>query len=142
MDILDLFPDRVSPEPNSGCWLWDGPNRSQWRGGLWENGVQHYAHRYSWERSRGPIPAGLFVLHHCDVPFCVNPDHLFLGDQWDNMQDMAIKSRRARISNETVREIREMYATGRYSQNEVAARFRIGQSTVAGIVSGFRRRYA
>lgn len=142
MDIMDMFPDRVSPEPNSGCWLWTGPNRSRWRGGLWVDGVQHYAHRFSWERSRGPIPGQLMVLHRCDVPFCVNPDHLFLGDQWDNMADMATKDRsRSRIRAETVREIRELYATGEYSQSAIAARYGIGQTTVSQITRGARRTY-
>jgi len=50
-----------------------------------------------WEQERGPIPTGMHVLHKCDVPACVNPDHLFLGTHADNMHDMAVKGRAARI---------------------------------------------
>lgn len=48
----------------------------------------------AWELTHGPIPAGMQVLHHCDVKLCVRPTHLFLGTQRDNMDDMAAKGRR------------------------------------------------
>lgn len=52
-----------------------------------------YAHHISWEIHFGPIPDGLKVLHHCDNPPCVRPDHLFVGTQADNMRDMRAKAR-------------------------------------------------
>jgi hypothetical protein len=51
------------------------------------------AHRIAWELTNGPIPAGLFVCHHCDTPGCVRPDHLFLGTAQENMQDASRKDR-------------------------------------------------
>lgn len=86
---------------SEACWLWT----ASVTGG---NRVQHgqvtlprvcgyqphiYAHRLSWMLAYGPIPEGLQVCHHCDVPRCVRPDHLFLGTQDDNLKDAARKGR-------------------------------------------------
>jgi hypothetical protein len=84
----------------SGCWLWQGAI-SQNRGyGLfqWWDGTRtktRLAHRCSYELANGPIPEGMFVLHTCDVRACVNPDHLYLGTQKRNMQDMIERGRAA-----------------------------------------------
>jgi hypothetical protein len=57
------------------------------------NGVRELAHRYSWRYYNGVIPDGANVLHHCDNPRCVRPDHLFLGTQKDNIKDRDKKGR-------------------------------------------------
>ena len=95
------FFDKVSPEPNSGCWLWCGTvipdGYGMVRVGSRTDGSRRgaLAHRFSWEMHRGPIPTGLHVCHHCDVPSCVNPDHLFLGTDQDNTDDKMRKGRHA-----------------------------------------------
>ena len=75
------------------CWLWVGAVTSRGYGWFVAKGRQWTAHRFSWHISRGPIPDGLFVCHHCDTPRCVRPQHLFLGTHADNMADMKAKGR-------------------------------------------------
>lgn len=81
------------PEPNSGCWLWLGDINTWGYGRLSKNRAERLAHRVSYLTYVGTIPSSLKVLHSCDVPCCVNPQHLFLGTDADNMQDMAAKGR-------------------------------------------------
>jgi hypothetical protein len=98
--LQERFERQYTPEPNSGCWLWAGFERSnQGYGGIQIGGRAKFAHRVSWELHRGPIPDGLFVLHKCDVPSCVNPDHLFLGTKRDNAIDRHRKGRTKIPSN-------------------------------------------
>ena len=84
------------PEPNSGCWLWlSAVNRLGYGRIRWRR-RDFMAHRASWLAYRGPIPKGLLVCHKCDVPSCVNPDHLWLGTQLANLADQVRKRRRLR----------------------------------------------
>ena len=62
------------------------------------NGILYIAHRYIWEKMYGPISKGLCVLHSCDNLKCINPEHLFLGTNYDNTQDMIKKGRAHRKS--------------------------------------------
>ena len=77
-----------------GCWVWNGAKRTKFSYGVFSIKHQnHQAHRIAWELVNGSIPDGLFVLHKCDNPPCVNPEHLFLGTHIDNMRDMVKKGR-------------------------------------------------
>lgn len=140
---------RVLEEPNSGCWLWEGAASGPGYGTIWFDGRTYATHRLSWEVHRGPIPEGLFVLHHCDTPACVNPDHLFVGTQQDNFDDMRSKGRwwrpsgenhhAALITNETAAAIRARYAEGGITQFDVGEEFGVTQGLVNRIVK--RRSY-
>ena len=88
------FDNRYTKDPVSGCWNWFGGKDSSGYGTYAHKGGTK-AHRYSWERANGrKIPEGYCVLHRCDNPACVNPDHLFLGSHAANMKD---KARRGRV---------------------------------------------
>ena len=75
------------------CKLWPGPVMSTGYGRMFYNGKRETAHRVIWEMSFGPIPPGLCVCHSCDVKLCIEPEHLFLGTNRENILDMWNKSR-------------------------------------------------
>lgn len=81
----------------SGCWEWTGQIGKRGYGMLSvprRYGTRNqYAHRVSWLLHHGPIPEGLSVLHRCDNPKCIRPDHLFLGTQGTNVRDCVAKGR-------------------------------------------------
>ena len=80
-------------EKTETCWLWTGGTNGYGYGRLWVRGHFVGTHRVSFSMHVGPIPDGLCVLHTCDVPACIRPDHLFLGTHRDNMHDMVQKKR-------------------------------------------------
>jgi len=94
--VLTAFSMKVDKRDHDKCWEWLGAKDYGGYGQVRIWGKQMKAHRASWEFFFGPIPNGLSVLHKCDNPSCVNPYHLFLGDQCDNITDCVIKGRHFR----------------------------------------------
>lgn len=85
----ELFNHRTRRLAN-GCLIWIGPTAGRY--GLW--GRRQYAHREAWERAYGKIPPGLCVCHICDIPLCVEPTHLWIGTQKENLRDKDLKGHR------------------------------------------------
>lgn len=89
---IDVFNEKWIPEPFSGCWLWSYGTGTGYGWFTYRN-ASSSAHRASWALYKGPIPDGAWVLHECDTPLCVNPNHLRLGSALDNSRDMIAKGR-------------------------------------------------
>lgn len=127
---------------SNGCIEWHGCANQKGYGMMVYKGRIHAAHRVSWQLHFGEIAEGLLVLHHCDNPCCVNPDHLFLGTNQDNMDDMKSKgrqrtprgeeSKRSKLTWAAVREIRASSAGLR----ALARRFKVTEQTIWWVRSG------
>lgn len=133
------FEAMVSPEPNSGCWLWTGYVNGWGYGKFNVRGRIEFAHRVAYREAKGEILDGYLVLHSCDLPSCVNPDHLRIGTDVDNADDKA-RRRRAptKLSDQEVLAIRS--ARGRY--RDIATKFNISPAWVCRIKAGSARIYA
>ncbi len=147
--LKQLFLKRLSPEPNTGGWLWTGDGKEDGYGRMKFNGEMVYAHRLAFELFKGPLD-GRQALHRCDNRACVNPDHLFSGTNTENRQDMVDKNRQARgerhpnarLSNDQVVHIKTLLGTGVLKQKTIAALFGVSHKTVSNIQTGDRRAVA
>jgi hypothetical protein len=142
--LADRFWTKV--RKTDGCWLWTGCVGSHGYGEIWsaETAGRLTTHRVSWELHHGPIPEGMSVLHRCDVRACVNPAHLFLGTDTDNMADKTAKRRHrfgerhhgATLTEADVRAIRDRWQRGGVTQRDLADAFGVDPSQVSRILSG------
>ena len=120
---------------NNGCWLWQGTVNSSGYGNKYFNGKMETAHRIAWVLQHGQIPVGLQVLHYCDVRCCVNPDHLFLGTQKENIQDAIKKQRlRTKLNPEAVRKIRVLRKRGLTLQ-EIGDQFGVVKQAIHAVIN-------
>lgn len=147
-NITAVFFERIA-FGGSDCWYWVGNRNHDGYGYFCHADNYGYdenlAHRLSWVLLKGPIPAGVKVLHRCDVRACVNPEHLFLGSQADNVYDMVAKKRhlafprageanvKAKLTDAQVIEIRRAFAAGETTLS-LAERFNIFRSSIYKIV--------
>ena len=137
-DPIQLFFKHV--DKTTDCWLWIGA-----RGGLPprqygkfnHSGTTKSAHRFSWEIHNGSIPRGMCVCHKCDVPLCVNPDHLFVGSHKDNMQDMLQKGRKnpyRHLTDDDKKVIMKMTKVKNRNITKIAKQFNVSRQTVYNVI--------
>ncbi len=141
--FIRKFEDRFIPEPNTGCWLWTSALNDAGYGDYRTIRTRR-AHRLSWEIYNGPIPKGMHILHRCDLPCCVNPRHLFLGNHQDNMDDMNAKGRQrhpkeqyhhTKVTPKQVLEIRVLRQAG-LSFRAIGKEYGVSRHCIANICYG------
>jgi len=124
-------------DPETGCHIWRWGKKESEHGTMTLAGNKHILmHRVAWETRNGPIPEGGQINHRCNNTSCINPDHLYLGDQFDNMQDTV------RVGNHAVQKltwavaqaIREDYEPGKITYKELADRYSVTNGTISNIV--------
>lgn len=142
MPFIDRLMEKITIS-DSGCWEWNAARFGNGYGAFRFHGKNIHAHRASWILKYGEIPSGLFVCHKCDNRKCVNPDHLFLGSNQDNLNDMKSKGRSGRgiknamhrYSEEVIRRVKEMKVQF-FTQKKTAQETGVNKSTISMIWSG------
>lgn len=125
------------------CWLWEATRSLTGYGSIRIEKTMIRAHRLSWELHNGKIPKGLFVLHKCDHPSCVNPKHLFLGSMKDNCVDRNNKNRQAKGENNgttklkeyQVLQIRQKYEPYKYTLAKLGKEYNVSDQTIHDIIT-------
>lgn len=150
-DTVDRVMARTQIDDTTGCLMWQGATTAGGYGTIRVDGENRYTHRVMYQAHHGSLPEEKpNVCHTCDRPACVNPDHLWAGDDADNMQDASEKDRLpddrpeyrgeshhdAKLTKADVVEIRERYAAGGDTQAGLADEFGVNQSEIGFIVRG------
>lgn len=144
----DRFLRKVSYNPVTHCWDWVGSKYRYGYGhfrrkihGKW---VMYKAHRYAYEYYRGPIPPNKMVLHSCDNPSCVNPEHLHYGSAQDNINDMISRGRKRlgrnpkhkHLDMNIAQQIRDAYKMNpEIKQTQIADNFKVSTAQVSRIIN-------
>lgn len=118
-----------------GCWIWTGI-KSRGYGKFRVGDRKWRAHRLSWVIRNGDIPEGMQVLHRCDNPACVNPDHLFIGTPAGNTADKLKKERQwSKLTSEQVKNIRHAHLFGGVPQHQLCKEYGMTQANISCIVN-------
>jgi hypothetical protein len=149
--LRERFEAKITKLPEApGCWLWTGARSVHGYGKLGVRGRTTLAHRLNYEWHHGSIPEGISVLHRCDVPACVRPDHLWLGLQQDNVRDSLKKGRhrppprhglcgealpQSRLTEAAVRDIVDSYGRGVLGRT-LATRYGVDHATISLVIHG------
>lgn len=148
LNIENRFWSKVNKEGTNGCWEWIGSKRGRGYGSVSFKGKMYAAHRVSYVLANGDVLGHLHVLHKCDNTACVNPDHLFLGTNTDNVKDKMEKGRhkvkpsygqdngQSKLTIDQILEIKNKYIPRAYSQQKIATEYGVDQSVISRILSG------
>lgn len=152
MSMVELPTEKIAEfwartERSGECLLWTGKRSGKGYGRVYINGRFAAAHRVAYEIANGAIPDGMLIRHTCDTPPCVEPTHLLVGTQLDNMRDKMERGRhrvqfgeshyRTSLTDEQVTEIRRMRADG-FSFKSISDKIGASPTGVAAIANGRR----
>lgn len=129
--------------PADECWIWTGALNKGYGSMSMPGSLKREAHIVAWEIANGELANGRIVRHSCDNPPCTNPAHLFLGTHADNVADKVAKGRQSRggnhghakLTDEQVCEIRDLYETGAWTQMDLAKIFHVSRPLVSLVVN-------
>lgn len=154
MKLIGTHDEPLRVERFMESWEYNDQGCAEWTQGYASNGYgiftwdyaparrQISAHVAAYLLFKGEIPAGQEVRHTCDNRRCVAPAHLILGTRADNVRDALERGgyrgwgMKAKLSFETAREIRSLYATGDYSQRQLASKYGVSQPSIGNIIRG------
>lgn len=110
--LKDRFLEKVDLIPFTTCHIWNAYTDKNGYGKISIDHKPQLAHRVAYELFVGNIPQGMLILHSCDNPYCVNPDHLRVGTNAENMRDKGLRGKNFKITNEQATEIKELLKSG------------------------------
>ncbi len=129
---MEKFWEKVEKATDDLCWLWMGAKTGNGYGAIKVDQITHLAHRFSWELHFGTIPNGKLIRHKCDVRNCVNPNHLEIGTQKDNVMDMIVRGRYVgkRLDPIGIEFVRHWLKRG-HTQKSIAEAFGISRPSIS-----------
>ena len=156
--IIDFFTDGLAlkfyqfVEKSGSCWIWKGSKiiGKFGYGIFWFKGKHYYAHRISFAIDKKIDPGPKLVLHSCDNPICVNPSHLFLGTDYDNIHDCMKKGRlnhanqtgeknnNSKLTEDIVTRVKNRWKNGGVLQKDLALIFHVSRATICMVLKGNR----
>ena len=128
----------------NGCLIWTGALNQNGYGVIWIDGINRYAHRINYTLRVSEIPLGMNLLHSCDVPACIEPSHLRIGTQKENVHDTVKRGRVAKgfalpqtkLATKDRIKIKDLYRSGQFTQKALAKIFGVHQMTISNSLRG------
>lgn len=146
--IAEKLESRSMPIPETGCFVWLGSADDLGYGTISYRSKPTKAHRLAYQLAHGDIPDNLIVCHKCDVPSCINVNHLFLGTHADNMRDRDKKGRqydrtgtkngRAKLDLAKANEIRQLYGSQKISKAKIGRMFAVSAQAISDVIHNVR----
>jgi len=148
MKTLEEIFDNYTIDKTTNCWNWNRAIDSSGYGAVKYCGKKHNVHRLVWMLLHDNLEKGICVCHKCDNRKCINPDHLFIGTQSDNMKDCVNKGRYfsnvirgeknswSKLSSKQVIEIRQLKESKKISNKEIAKQYKVGYTAISKIIRG------